>query len=232
MMKRWLGRALKLGPEDLERGLLLSACLFLIISSYVIGKVARNALFLARFRAVQLPYADIASGVLVGFVVYVYLRIGRRVLLRDLLVGSQIFFAVNCTAFWVLAHFYHPDWLFPVFYVWVGIFGVLAPTQVWTLANYLLTTREAKRIFGMVGGGAILGAIFAGIFSKTIAKAFGTESLLLGMASLLLISPVLMGATWHTWKSRIADSSETAAGDKGTGQRDLQGSMRLVLSSP
>ena len=27
----------------------------------------------------------------------------------------------------------------------VGIFGVLAPAQVWTLANYVLTPREARR---------------------------------------------------------------------------------------
>jgi ATP:ADP antiporter, AAA family len=232
MMKRWLGRALKLGPEDLERGLLLSACLFLIISSYVIGKVARDALFLARFRAVQLPYADIASGVLVGFVVYVYLRIGRRVLLRDLLVGSQIFFAVNCTAFWVLAHFYHPDWLFPVFYVWVGIFGVLAPTQVWTLANYLLTTREAKRIFGMVGGGAILGWIFAGFISKSAARAFGTESLLLGMVPFLVLSAVLMYVVWPKNKFGPEESNQSSAALAGTGTKDIQGSIRVVLSSP
>src|SRR6267378_2661458 len=231
-MKRWIERALNIQPGDLGRGILLCSCLFLIISSYVTGRVARDALFLARFQAVQLPYADIANAVLVGIVVVGYVRLGRMTSLRNLLVGSQFFFATNCVLFWALAHYYHPGWLYPAFYVWVGLFGVLAPTQVWTLANYLLTTREAKRIFGMVGGGAILGAIFAGYFSKTIAKAFGAESLLLGMASLLFICTVLMATMWHSWKSRLAATSETAAGDKGIGQRDLQGSMRLVLSSP
>src|SRR5438094_6346944 len=231
-MNRWIERALNIHPGDLRRGVLLSSCLFLTISASVIGKVASNALFLAQFPAVRLPYADIASGVLVGFVVVVYLRLGRRTSLGSLLVGSPLFFAAVCALMWVLAHYYHPAWLYPAFYVWVGLFGVLAPTQVWTLANYLLTTREAKRIFGMVGGGAILGAIFAGYLSKTIAKAFGTESLLLGMTLLLLICAALMGTVWQSWKSRLADSGETAAaGDRGSGQRDLQGSMRLVLSS-
>jgi ATP:ADP antiporter, AAA family len=230
-MKRWIERALNIQPGDLGRGILLCSCLFLIISSYVTGRVARDALFLARFQAVQLPYADIASAVLVGIVVVGYVRLGRRTSLRNLLVGSQFFFATNCVLFWVLAHYYHPAWLYPAFYVWVGLFGVLAPTQVWTLANYLLTTREAKRIFGMVGGGAILGAIFAGFFSKTVAKAFGTESLLLGMALLLLICTLLMGTVWKSWKSRLADSAETAAGDKAIAQRDLKSSMQLVLSS-
>jgi hypothetical protein len=56
---------------------------------------------------------------------------------------------------------------------------VLAPTQVWTLANYVLTTREARRVFGLRAGGAIAGGIFAGFFPKVVAKTFGTESLLL-----------------------------------------------------
>ena len=231
-MKRWTERVLNIQPGDLGRGILLCSCLFLIISSYVTGKVARDALFLAQFQAVQLPYADIANAVFVGIVVVGYVRLGRRTSLRNLLVGSQLFFAANCALFWALAHYYHPAWLYPAFYIWVGVFGVLAPTQVWTLANYLLTTREAKRVFGMVGGGAILGAIFAGFFSKTVAKAFGTESLLLGMALLLLLCTMLTGAAWQSWKSRLADSRETAAEDKGLEQRDLQGSMRLVLSSP
>ena len=156
-MKRWIARALNVQPEDLGRGLLLSSCLFLIISSYMIGKVARDALFLARFQAVQLPYADIASGILVGFVVAGYVRLARRTSLRNLLIGSQLFFAANCGVFWVLAKFYHPAWLYPVFYIWVGIFGVLAPTQVWTLANYLLTTREAKQRIRNGGGRRDLG---------------------------------------------------------------------------
>jgi AAA family ATP:ADP antiporter len=196
----------------------------------VTGRVARDALFLARFQAVQLPYADIAIAVFVGFVVAAYIQLGRWISLRSLLVGSQLFFALNCAAFWAVGRYYHFVWLFPVFYVWVGIFGVLAPTQVWTLANYALTTREAKRIFGMVGGGAIAGWIFAGFFSKTVAKAFGTESLLLGMAILLLICSALMYIMWKTGQVRAADGED--GGQKlDAGLHDLRHSMRLVLSS-
>ncbi|MGC2766296.1 MAG: Npt1/Npt2 family nucleotide transporter [Candidatus Acidiferrum sp.] len=230
-MKRWLHRILNIDPEDLGRGLLLSSCLCLIISAYVIGKVARDALFLARFQAVQLPYVDIASGVLVGFVVAGYLRLRYLTSLPTLLIGSQIFFAANCMVFWLLAHFYHPAWLYPVFYIWVGTFGVLAPTQVWTLANYMLTTREAKRVFGMVGGGAILGWIFAGFVSKSVAGRFGTESLLLCMVPLLLISAALIHLAWRTDRFKLTESREPRAEASGAGQGDVQGSLRLVFSS-
>jgi AAA family ATP:ADP antiporter len=227
-MKRWISRALNVHPDDLGRGLLLSTCLFLIMSVNMIGKVARDALFLARFQAVQLPYADIAIGILVGFVVVGYLRLARGTSLRNLLIGSQLFFAANCGVFWALAKFYHLLWLYPVFYIWVGMFGVLAPTQIWTLANYLLTTREAKHVFGMVGGGAILGWIFAGFVSMKLVRAFGTESLLLGMALLLLISSVLMFAAWRTGQFKL---TESRAETRGNEQKDVQGSLRLILSS-
>src|SRR5258708_38819321 len=100
----------------------------------------------------------------------------------------MLFFAGNVAIFWVLAHYYSRLlWLFPAFYIWVKIFGVLVPTQIWTVANYVLTTREAKRVFGMVGGGGVAGWIFSGYFSKTVTRHFGTESLLVGMVFFLLI---------------------------------------------
>jgi ATP:ADP antiporter, AAA family len=233
-MKQHLVRALKIEPEDLQRGLLLSTSLFLVITSYVTGKVARDALFLAHFKAVQLPYADIASGVLAGFVVSGYLRIGRRLSLRDLLVSSQLFFSANAAIFWIVIHYYHPIWLLPVFYFWVGIVGVLAPTQVWTLANYLLTTREAKRIFGMVGGGGILGWVCAGFISKTTAKLLGTESLILAMVPFLAGSAVLTYIVWQTGQMSSADShhAPAPAPASGTRQKDVQGTIRLIFSSP
>ena len=230
-MNRWTERALGIQPGDLRSGALLSSCLFLTISAAVIGKVASNALFLAQFPAAKLPYADIASGVLVGFVVAAYLRLGRRTSLGRLLVWSPLFFAAGCAFFWLVAHYYVPAWLYPVFYIWVGIIAVLAPTQVWTLANFLLTTREAKRIFGMVGSGGICGWIFAGYLSKIVAKVFGTESLLFGMAVLLLICSGLIAVLSKGGQRKLDPARDRAAGVAGTGQNSLRDSVRSVFSS-
>jgi AAA family ATP:ADP antiporter len=230
-MNRWIERALDIQPGDLRSGALLSSCLFLTISAAVIGKVASNALFLSQFPAAKLPYADIASGVLVGFVVAAYLRLGRRTSLGRLLVWSPLFFAAGCAFFWLVAHYYVPAWLYPVFYIWVGIIAVLAPTQVWTLANFLLTTREAKRIFGMVGSGGICGWIFAGYLSKIVAKVFGTESLLFGMAVLLLICSGLIAVLSKGGQLKLDPARDRAAGVAGTGQNSLRDSVRSVFSS-
>src|SRR6266567_6846361 len=227
-MNRWLERALNIQSGDLRRGLPLSACLFLTISAYVIGKVARDALFLTQFSAVQLPYADIASGILVGFVVALYLQVGRRTSLTNLLIRSPLFFAATSALFWSLTHYSRPAWLYPLFYVWVGMFGVLAPTQVWTLANYLLTTREAKRIFGMVGGGGISGWIFGGYLARIVAQGFGTESLLLCMSVLMVVCSALLAITCRGEKLRVDPASDPTSGISGTSQRNLRDSIRSV----
>ncbi len=231
-MKRWVERALNIYPGDLGRGAMLCACLFLVISSYVIGKVAGAALFLSRFQAKQLAYADISSSILVALVVAGYFMVARRIPLQHLLFGSMIFFASNCALFWALARYdSHLTWLFPVVYVWVKVFGVLAPTQIWTLANYVLTTREAKRVFGMVGSGAIVGWIFAGYFSKTIAKAFGTESLLLGMAVFLIICAGLIIYLWRSGQVASGGAHGVAETSSESGPRNLFASMKMVSSS-
>ncbi|PYX17676.1 MAG: hypothetical protein DMG87_15625, partial [Acidobacteria bacterium] len=200
------------------------------MTTYKVGGVAGAALFLSRFQAKQLAYADIASALVVALVVAGYVLLARRVPILGLLLGSTLFFASNCALFWALAHYhFHLSFLFPVFYIWVKIFGVLLPTQIWTLANYVLTTREAKRVFGMVGGGAIAGWIFSGYFSKTVARNFGTESLLLGMALFLLICTGLIVLIWRSGRVAVGGAHDMTSA--GNSPRNLFASMRVVFSS-
>jgi len=229
-VKKWIERALNIHPGDLGRGTLLCSCLFLVMTTYKVGGVAGAALFLSRFQAKQLAYADIASALVVALVVAGYVLVARRVPLLGLLLASTLFFASNCALFWALAHYhFHLSFLFPVFYIWVKIFGVLLPTQIWTLANYVLTTREAKRVFGMVGGGAIAGWIFSGYFSKTVARNFGTESLLLGMALFLLICTGLIVLIWRSGRVAVGGAHDMTSA--GNSPRNLFASMRVVFSS-
>src|SRR5258708_15082269 len=145
----------------------------------------------------------------------------------------MVFFSTTCAVFWGLAHsFSRLIWVFPAFYVWVKIFGVLGATQIWTLANYVLTTREAKRVFGMVGGGGIAGAIFAGFLAKTMAKRFGTESLLLAMTLFVFICAVLFIFVCLTGRVLVGDAQARPGGSTETSSRHLLASIRLLFSSP
>src|SRR5688572_29827903 len=181
-------RALGLTWAELRRAFPIFAYLFLIMSSSVASKAARDALFLDRYRAIDLPYVDIAIAVLVGFAASAYIRFGYLTNLRNLQVGSLIFFAVNALVFWwwsiVAAE--ESGVMFVVIYLWVGAFSVLAPSQVWTLANHVMTTREAKRSFGFIGSGAILGWIVGGLVTRAGVSRFGTQNMLVLVALALV----------------------------------------------
>jgi ATP/ADP translocase len=200
-----------LTARELTRALPLFAYLFFIMAGSVASKAARDALFLDRFRAIDLPYVDIAIAIIVGFIAGIYIRAGERTNVRNVQIGSLVAFAASSVAFWQLAvdrsNREPSAALFVVIYVWVGVLSVLVPSQVWTLANYVMTTREAKKSFGLIGGGAILGWIVGGLATRLVVRRFGTESTLLWVAATLLISAMLV---WYIWRHRPAYVEETA----------------------
>jgi AAA family ATP:ADP antiporter len=220
-------RLLHLRPGDFRRGFPLFLYYLLIIASSQVGQIARDALVLDRFSALQLPYLDIVVSVLIGFVIALYIRIGRSANLGNLLIGSLCFYVLTAGALWWAVHFYQEPWVYLVFYVWVGIFGALAPAQVWTLANFVWTTREAKRLFSLLGSGGIVGGIFAGFISARVTASFGAESLILLMAA---TSVAAVGVVATIWNRRPADRHEGAVVGGG-GPRNLRDSLRLIAES-
>jgi ATP:ADP antiporter, AAA family len=224
-------RVLGLTGKELRRAFPIFAYLFLTMASSVASKAARDALFLDRYRAIDLPYVDIAIAVLVGLVATLYIWVGHRTNLRNLQVGSLIFFALNALFFWLWAAFaaYESGALFVVIYVWVGVFSVLAPSQVWTLANYVLTTREAKRSFGFIGSGAILGWIVGGLATREGVSEFGTESMLGFVAVSLFICAAIVVKIWRDRPDYVGN--DTPASGFVRDRFPLSSSLQLLRES-
>ena len=225
-----LQRLLGLTPRELRRAAPLFVYLFLTIATTVASKAARDALFLGRFDATALPYVDIAVALIVGLVVGLYIRVGSRTNLRNVQIGSLVTFAALSVFFWsqsASATAARSDALFVAIYVFVGVLSVLVPTQVWTLANYVMTTREAKRAFGLIGSGAILGWIVGGLVTRQVVGRFGTESTLLWVAGTLIASAFIVWRVWERRPSRL-DSDTSATGDE---EGSLWSSLGLVRAS-
>src|SRR5262245_2270894 len=222
----YINRLFHLRPGDFVKGLPLFCYYFLIVTFYTMARVARDAIFLDHFSSAQLPYADMSIGVLAGFVLAPYFRAGSRTSLRSLQIYSLLFFDLNLVAFWWGFHFHNWTWLAAVFYVWVGISGILAVAQVWTLANFVWTTREAKRLFALLGSGGIIGGSVGGFLAKQIVKKLGTNAMLLFMAACLVMCTALI---WIIWEQRTARPQ--AAADDSKTPHNLLGSFRLVCQS-
>jgi AAA family ATP:ADP antiporter len=225
-----LERFFDLRPGDLHRGTHLALYYFFIVNAYTSGQIARDALFLGRFDAVRLPYVDFIVAAVVGAILAVYFRIGRRIPLLHLLAGTLCFFASNALVFFWIARVYQSAWLYPVVYVWVGVFGVLAVSQVWTLTNYVLTGREAKRLLGLIGTGGILGGIVGGFLSNIVSRSMGAERVLLLMGLSIAISTILVFTISARNRNAVTALRSGPAIDKQR-RATLRESFGLVVST-
>ena len=67
------------------------------------------------------------------------------------------------------------DWVSVAFYVWGLILGILLISQFWTLANGIYDPRQAKRLFGFIGGGAMLGGMTGALATAASSRTVGTN---------------------------------------------------------
>jgi len=192
-----VNRVFSLRPGDLRRGLPLFLYYFLIVTFYVLGRSARDSIFQASFDKTMLPYGDIAVAVLSSVLIGIYLRASRRANLRNLQIGTLVAFVLMLPLQWWGVHVAKQPAMSAVFYVWVGICGILAVSQVWMLANAAWTTREAKRLFGPLGSAGILGGIAAGFLTQWVATQLGTDAILFFMAGFLVLCPPLVLLVWR-----------------------------------
>jgi AAA family ATP:ADP antiporter len=214
-------RVVAMHPGEGRRALLTFLYLFLVIAAYLLIKTIRNALFISEFGAVKLPYVMLGVPLAAALFAMIYVRLARRFAAPWLIFWTLVFFISNMLFFWLLAS---PDraWLSPVFYVWSGAYGVIATMQVWTLANELFTTREAKRLFGIIGAGGILGGVAGAYLAGSLAVAVGTVNLMLVVAGLLLVAALIVLAL-----SRFRAVRTGRPADRPFA-RNLAGSLRLI----
>jgi AAA family ATP:ADP antiporter len=225
-----VGAIFSLRKGEVVTAFLMFAYLFLVIAAYIIGKAVSASLFISRFGALKLPYAIIGQAILIAFIIAFYLKLSRRLKHHLLISATLLFLAANALFFWWAASF-RPIWLTPVFYIWVGIYGVIAPTQVWTFANFIFNTREAKRLFGLIGSGGILGAIFGGYISEKLAPRIGTENLLPAIAACALLCALLVLLIRVRNRDRIEAFESAALPAHAPATQSLKQSVRLIAGS-
>ncbi|HEX7196063.1 MAG TPA: HEAT repeat domain-containing protein, partial [Candidatus Limnocylindria bacterium] len=81
--------------------------------------------------------------------------------------------------------------------VWVSVYviGAMLLTVLWTVAGGVLDARQAKRLFPICTGAAILGGFAGTLAAGPLARLLGTESLLVLFAALLVGAAALVWST-------------------------------------
>jgi AAA family ATP:ADP antiporter len=213
-----IGRILSVRRDEAGPAALLFFYLFIVMGAYLMGQAVGDALFLQEFPK-QLPYAMIGSALMAGAFVAVYSRLSTRMRLESLIIASLMFFSLSFVSFWFLTQF-HIKWVYWLVLVWVYTAGAICPMMGWTLANYTMTSREARRLFGYIGAGALLGGA---IFSFTTADMvrlghLHPQTALLAVGAMLAACAGLVRLLFRSAGTRLASLSQSPAAGRGAPQ--------------
>ncbi len=163
----------------------MQAYVFLIIAVLLIIKPTVNAIFLSELGAEQLPWAYLLVAVTAILSSAFYTKALARFSLQNIIQATLLSSVLAFALLGILMKFQLVSgWMLYFYYVWVAIYALLSASQFWVMANLVFDLREAKRLFGFIGSGAILGGIVGGYLTSLLSPAIGTEYTLI-LAALL-----------------------------------------------
>jgi AAA family ATP:ADP antiporter len=180
-------------PGEGLSALLLAANVFSLLAFYSVLKIVRDSLILAEAGAVAASYASAGQALLLFAFVPAYGAFASRVNRLRLVCGVTLFFASHLLIFYLLGM--AGVRVGVAFYLWIGVFNMVAVAQFWAFANDLYTNDRGKRLFPLVGIGASLGAV-VGSGATVLFAGVGPYRLMLLAAAGFLV-PVALTIAVH-----------------------------------
>ena len=178
-------------PSEIGLTLVLFAHCLLIGIFQFSSKAVRQSLFVDALGAEQLPWVYLLVAVLAYPVVRFYSGLSRRgVSWPRVMAFTCVGMAAGLVGFWFLLAG-EALWVRFVLYLFVSICTVLAMSQFFLWAAQLLDSRQARRLFGFLGAGGLLGGVLGGQVA-TFASASETRNALLAGAVPLILAALLV----------------------------------------
>jgi ATP/ADP translocase/HEAT repeat protein len=185
-----LCRKYQLEPDEGRVLVLMGALVATLVAAYTIAKVLRDALFIAEFGALSLPYAYI--GVALASVGFVWIdgRAGRGF---TRVAATQIhqIVAIACGALAAALLPIARHWTIAAFYLWTGSQAMMLFPHFWGLALDVWDSRRARQIFPALAGCGLLGGLAGGALAAWATPILKRDGLMWAMVVLLAVAHVL-----------------------------------------
>ncbi len=232
LAQRLLSPIVEVRREEAGSLLLMFLYSFLVMTAYSIVKPLTRAQFIGDLGADNLPWVLLVSGVLVGVMMQLYTRGASRLRPQSVIPTTQVGIALLLIGFWALFRTGVAGTSVG-FYLVGQILGLLLISQFWVLANDIYDARQAKRLFGFIGGGASLGGMTASAVVIFSVDAVGATNLLLASSALLAACAGVVTAVMRRARSLslagVAESGEKTGVRGSSAFRMLRESRHLQL---
>lgn len=204
--------------------------LLCVLFAYYILKPVSRAMFLNRFDIDKLPYLYILIAVFGGILAYFYSKLAAKTSLRTAVFWAMALSVVCLLIMWWLIRMKLP-WMIYALNIWVSLFAIVLVSQGWLVASNLFNGAEAKRLYGLLGMGTVLGAAMGGVFTSRTAAVVGTENLLPASAVMVVLAYVafrcaLLGGAGTVGTAHAATEEEFSFVEVG---RDLRRTRHLQV---
>jgi AAA family ATP:ADP antiporter len=220
--------------EEALTALLMFVYAFLAMTAYNIIQPLTRSKLISSLGAVNVPWVIFFSGLFIGVLMLGYTRLVSWLPKRWALPITQAGMAAAMLIFWALFRM-GGEWVSVAFYVFGLILAVLLISQFWTLANGIYDPRQAKRLFGFIGGGVTLGGMTGAGITALIVERVGTNTLLLCSAitlvACLTIVSVILGRERQAAPAAAAGAEEERGVSIGRAIALLRGSRQIQLIS-
>src|SRR3954468_236245 len=214
LLSRVLAPLVEVRREESLTAVMMFAYSFLAMTAYNILKPITRSKFIGDLGPDNLPYVLLGAGILIGILMTGYSWLMARLPERGALPITQAAMAVMLFGFWFLFQT-KATWVSVAFYLLALLLGVLLISQFWTLANLVYDPRQAKRLFGFIGGGAPLGGIAGSAILQWYTSRIGTTNMLLISGTLMLVCAAMVAAILRRERPAAPVGAIAAKEDKG-----------------
>ncbi len=232
-LRRTLSPVVNFREGEAVIGLLMFIYSFLVMTAYNNIKPSAASKFIEDLGADNVPYVFLLAGLTMGFIMNYYSRAAGKVPKLWVLPGTQVLIVGLLFGFWFLFQT-GQAWVSAAFFFFGRLLlGILLISQFWTLANEIYNPRQAKRVFGFIGGGAMLGGMTGSGLTALLVERVGTVNLILFSAAVLVVCFFLILEIQRRTRTLTATGGSFAVEGEGLGGGEalamLRGSRHLQL---
>jgi len=221
--------------EGVRAGLMLVYSIAVIGGVVITGQLVSRSLFLSSLPPTDIPYKYILPPVALMLATGLYARIASRFRRDRLIVGTCAAMLAIVVGFrLVLASpGGHSFAALCALFVAFDVIGDLAALQFWTFAGDIFNPREARRLFGLIGGGSTVANLIFGLALSSTANLVRPENLTFLMMGGLVVCAACAGSLGRRHRDELdeltCEAQSPAAEERGW--RALTG-LRDVFQSP
>ncbi|MBT8144141.1 MAG: hypothetical protein KJO55_05530 [Gammaproteobacteria bacterium] len=195
--------------QRLKAFLLALNLLFIIVSYYTV-KTASRSIILEDAGSAILPYIWIGSALLMIFLVPVYQWVCNHVSRFTLLFATLLATIFSMLVFWVALQ--TPTITeAALFYGFSDIISVVIVEQFWSLTNSEFRTHGARRWYGIIGSGGLIGGLLGAVLAAQLIERFGLSTNDLLLVATLFIGVILATSIYLRSTAMFDESPATSA---------------------